>query len=193
MWWRWHGEWGRHSLCASGGAGSERGREPPCPELHREKSLEKAADSGRSEGGRNEGAEAARASGRGRHGMREHMLRSRESGAMCSPPVGVDKGEGEWAGVSLWRSQGHNREKGTQCSWFGIGRSGGGGMDAEWCGIDECVCGASGARPPAFCGAGCGERREARAPPRPPPRDDHAGVDGHFDHQHTRCSPPTHD
>ena len=31
----------------SGGAGSERGREPPCPELHREKSLEKAADSGR--------------------------------------------------------------------------------------------------------------------------------------------------
>ena len=52
----------------SGGAGSERGREPPCPELHREKSLEKAADSGRSEGGRNEGAEAARASGRRRQG-----------------------------------------------------------------------------------------------------------------------------
>ena len=131
--------------------------------------------------------------------MREHMLRSTESppshmGAMCSP-VGVDKGEGEWAGVSVWRrgSQGHNREKGTQCSWFGIGSSGGGGMRSGAAMMSACVGGASGARPPAFCGAGCGERREARAPPRPPPRDDHAGVDGHFDHQHTCCSPPTHD
>ena len=98
---------------------------------------------------------------------------------MCSP-VGVDKGEGEWAGVSLWRrgSQGHNREKGTQCSWFGIGSSGGGGMRSGAAMMSACVGGASGARPPAFCGAGCGERREARAPPRPPPRDDDAGVDG---------------
>ena len=115
--------------------------------------------------------------------MREHMLRSTESppshmGAMCSP-VGVDKGEGEWAGVSLWRSQGHNREKATQCSWFGIGSSGGGGMRSGAALMSACVWGASGARrPPAFCGAGCGERREARAPPRPPPRDDDAGVDG---------------
>ena len=98
---------------------------------------------------------------------------------MCSPPVGVDKGEGEWAGVSVWRrgsSQGQ-REKGTQCSWFGIiGSSGGGGMRSGAALMSACVGGASGARPPAFCGAGCGERREARAPPRPPPRDDHAGV-----------------
>ena len=94
---------------------------------------------------------------------------------MCSP-VGVDKGEGEWAGVSLWRSQGHNREKATQCSWFGIGSSGGGGMRSGAALMSACVGGASGARPPAFCGAGCGERQEARAPPRPPPRDDHAPV-----------------
>ena len=160
--------------------GERKGARAPLPSLHREKSLEKAVDSGRSEGSRNEGVEAARASGRGRHGVREHMLRSTESppshmGAMCSP-VGVDKGEGEWAGVSLWRSQGHNREKATQCSWFGIGSSGGGGMRSGAAMMSACVGGASGARrPPAFCGAGCGERREARAPPRPPPRDDHAG------------------
>ena len=46
---------GRHSLCGSSGAGSERGREPPLAlPPPREEPREKAVDSGRSEGGRNE-------------------------------------------------------------------------------------------------------------------------------------------
>ena len=44
-------------------------------------------------------------------------------------------------------SQGHNREKATQCSWFGIGRSGGGGMRSGAALMSACVWGQWG--PPA--------------------------------------------
>ena len=137
----------------SGGAGSERGREPPCPELHREKSLEKAADSGRSEGGRNEGAEAARASGRGRHGMREHMLRSRESSISHGSdvqPCGSGQGRGrvgrgqcvEARLLARAKGEGHTMFLARHCKFWRRWD------DAEWCGNDECVCGGGQWGPP---------------------------------------------
>ena len=68
------------------------------PSLHREK----AVDSGSGEGGRNEGAEAARAFGaRAAWHTREPMLRSRESSISHGSDVqhvGVDKGEGRYKG-----------------------------------------------------------------------------------------------
>ena len=78
--------------------GERKGARAPLPSLHREK----AVDSGSGEGGRNEGAEAARAFGaRAAWHTREPMLRSRESSISHGSDVqhvGVDKGEGRYKG-----------------------------------------------------------------------------------------------
>ena len=78
--------------------GAKRGASPLAPPFTARRASRRRLTVAGSEGGRNEGAEAARASGRGRHGMREHMLRSRESsishGSDVQPPCGSGQGRG---------------------------------------------------------------------------------------------------
>ena len=106
--------------------GERKGARAPLPSLHREKSLEKAVDSGSGEGGRNEGAEAARAFGaRAAWHTREPMLRSRESSISHGSDVqhvGVDKGEGEWAGVSVWTGEAAKGLKGLESVLWWVSR-----------------------------------------------------------------------
>ena len=144
MWTKWCGE--------------RKGARAPLPSLHREKRLEKAVDSGIGEGGRNEGAEAARAFGaRAAWHTREPMLRSRESSISHGSDVqhvGVDKGEGEWAVCGGEAAKGL---KGLESVLWWVSRGvhfgsalvvGGGGGCMQQCGIDEWCKGSGG--PPAL-------------------------------------------
>ena len=181
---------GRHSLCGSSGAGSERGASRPLPSLHRERSLERrrltvagvrvAAMRGCGSG---EGFGARAAWHTGAYVEEQRVLHlTWERCAACGSGRGR-VGRGQCVEARLPRAKGHVMDSSrstlvglevflVRALVVGWWRA----MHSSAALMSECVgswglCGELGARAPAFCGAGCGERQGARAPPRPLPRD----------------------